>query len=491
MTDSSGEAISKVLGGAIESLDIPDELFRAAVTEYGLAGDWLASHADGSEGWEIYPQGSFRLGTVVQPLGSDEYDIDLVCLRSLEKSQVSQEQLKDGVGAALDAYLDSRADDSGAPDSCESKKRCFTLNYERSFHLDILPAIPDPESTPSGLLLTDRDLRHWQYSNPKAYASWFRDRMHTEFLAKRLILAEAARVDPEEIPDATVKTTLQRTVQALKHHRNIFFAEDLDSRPSSILLSTLAAKVYRGEEDLYDALLAAARGMPGKLQGGPGTWSVPNPVQEKENFADKWNDYPERAIKFIAWLGRLIEDLEAAQQEKQLDRVAARLSESFGQHPIERGMERLSSLSTATRPQAPAEGAAPPLAPGEQNLESDFGIPFAVTEKVSISGRVLAKPGFRAHQILDGVPIEKRRDLRFSIAHTTVQPPYDVYWKVKNHGREAEAAGSLRGEIRQDHGGSNAVRSESTLYAGDHYVEIYLVKDGVCVAQARQKVLIR
>jgi hypothetical protein len=92
---------------------------------------------------------------------------------------------------------------------------------------------------------------------------------------------------------------------------------------------------------------------------------------------------------------------------------------------------------------------------------------------------------------VDGVPIEKRRDLRFSIAHTTVQTPYDVYWKVKNYGREAEAAGGLRGEIRQDPAGPRAARSESTLYAGDHYIEVYLVKDGFCVAQARQQVLIR
>jgi Adenylyl/Guanylyl and SMODS C-terminal sensor domain/Second Messenger Oligonucleotide or Dinucleotide Synthetase domain len=485
-------AVTQVLGGAIESLDIPDELFLAAVTEYGLVGDWLANHADGETGWEVYPQGSFRLGTVVQPLGRDEYDIDLVCRRGLDKSHVSQEELKDGVGAALDSYIESRRDDSGAPDSCENRKRCFTLTYDRSFHLDVLPAIDDDDHPPTGILLTDRDLRRWQHSNPKAYAEWFRARMREEFMTKRASLAEAAHVEPEEVPESRVKTTLQRTVQALKHHRNIYFAEDLEARPSSILLSTLAAHTYTGERDLYDALITAARGMPDHIEGRPSDWAVPNPVQPRENFADKWNDYPERATKFRGWLDQLVGDLEGAEQEGQLERVAVRLSESFGHGPIDRGVEKLesSASSTTRRVGPPARRAQPELAPGEKDLERDFNIPIQISETVSIKGEVLSKPGFRSHLINSHTPIEKRRDLRFSIAHTSVPPPFDVYWKVKNYGTEAEAADSLRGEITLGRGGCSSVKSESTLYTGSHYVEVYLVRDAICVAQARQEVSI-
>jgi hypothetical protein len=341
--------ISELLAGAVESLDIPEDLFRAAATEYHDVGDWLAGNADGEAGWEVYPQGSFRLGTVVQPLGRDEYDIDLVCLRSLDKAQVTQAELKAGVGDELSRYLASRRGESGAPDSMKEGGRCFTFAYEHAFHLDVLPAIPDTEGSASGILLTDRELLRWQFSDPKAYAEWFKAQMATEFLRKRAVLAEAERVEPEEIPDARVKTTLQRTVQALKHHRNVYFGDELDDRPASILVTTLAARAYGGEQDLYGALLATAAGMPQHIAREGGRWIVANPVQPRENFADKWAEHPERAERFGAWLRRLRADLIAAEEESGVHRVAARLSESFGQGPIERGAERYAERMLETR----------------------------------------------------------------------------------------------------------------------------------------------
>ncbi len=341
--------VSELLGGAVESLDIPEELFRAAATEYADVGSWLAEHADAGEGWEVYPQGSFLLGTVVQPLGRDEYDVDLVCRRSLDKSQVSQEELKEGVRKALSAYLEARRGDSGAPDSCEAGRRCFTLVYEKAFHLDVLPAIPDSNGSPTGILLTDRDLRAWQFSDPKAYAEWFKAQMAAEFIAKRAMLAEAARVEPEQIPDSRVKTTLQRTVQALKHHRNLYFADNLEDRPASILLTTLAALAYAGQQDLFDALLGAADGMPNFIEREGNSWSVPNPVQPQENFADKWSDHPERAKHFYAWLGQLEVDLRAAGETRDLGRVASRLAEGFGEGPIKSAAERLGASALKTR----------------------------------------------------------------------------------------------------------------------------------------------
>jgi hypothetical protein len=349
MFNPNANPISELLVGAIESLDIPEDLFRAAATEYTDVGESLADNADGASGWEIYPQGSFRLGTVVQPLGRDEYDIDLVCLRSLEKSQVTQAELKTGVGEALGRYLGSRRGESGAPDSCKEGGRCFTLAYEHAFHLDVLPAIPDLDGSGSGILLTDRDLRAWQFSDPKAYAEWFKAQMATEFLVKRAALAEAERVEPEEIPDSRVKTTLQRTVQALKHHRNIYFGDELDDRPASILVTTLAARAYGGEQDLYRSLLATAAGMPEHIAREDGHWIVANPVQPRENFADKWAAHPARAERFHAWLRQLRADLLAAGEESGIHRVAARLGESFGEGPLDRGAERYGSGLLETR----------------------------------------------------------------------------------------------------------------------------------------------
>ena len=66
--------------------------------------------------------------------------------------------------------------------------------------------------------------------------------------------------------------------------------------------------------------------------------------------------------------------------------------------------------------------------------------------------------------------------------------PFDVYWKVRNSGLEAQLKSQLRGEITRDDG--HQAKRESTKFAGNHYVECYIVKNGICVAWAREPVVI-
>ena len=254
---------------------------------------------------------------------------------------ITQVRLKAETGDVLVRYRLARANDSDGPISCKDRKRCWTLSYRAPFHLDVLPAIPNPTALPSGILLTDKTLRQWQYSDPVAYANWFRQRMSRELIAKRLRLAEAQRVPPEQIPRESVKTTLQRVVQILKVHRNRYFAEDLDRRPASILITTLAAHAYRGERELDEAVLETAKAMPNHIDYDGERWLVPNPVELRENFADKWTERPELAVAFYGWLDRLQDDLREARESEGLDRTVVRLSESFGAGPIEKAAERL------------------------------------------------------------------------------------------------------------------------------------------------------
>lgn len=343
MLDTPSDVISRLLRNTVAQLDIPPELRAAATKEYGRVGDWLAEHADGEAGWVVYPQGSFLLNTVVLPAIGDEYDVDTVCRREIDKHNTTQAMLKHEVGTALSGYVSTHGPQTGGPVGRKERKRCWTLLYDRSlrFHLDVLPAIPNPEARPTGVLITDRELREWQHSDPLAYAAWFRRQAETEFAAKRIRLAEAARTEPLAIPEWEVKTTLHRVVQVLKLHRNEYFRDDLDLRPASILVTTLAAHSYRGEKDLYDALLQTVELMPEYVERTERGLSVPNPVEPRENFADRWRDRPELAREFFSWIDKLGEDLRDAASHRGLDRVAARLQESFGEQPVEKAVGQL------------------------------------------------------------------------------------------------------------------------------------------------------
>jgi hypothetical protein len=72
------------------------------------------------------------------------------------------------------------------------------------------------------------------------------------------------------------------------------------------------------------------------------------------------------------------------------------------------------------------------------------------------------------------------RGLEFFVEHCDAPEPYSLYWKVRNVGPEAERQG-IRGQIVPD--GGRMRKNERTTFKGEHYVEAYVVKDGVCVAR--------
>lgn len=81
--------------------------------------------------------------------------------------------------------------------------------------------------------------------------------------------------------------------------------------------------------------------------------------------------------------------------------------------------------------------------------------------------------------------LRKDRKLDFFIAATNCPRPFDIYWKVRNIGAEAERRDEIRGQItrtNRDH------HNEHTTFQGNHYVECFLVKNGVCVARDRIEV---
>lgn len=76
------------------------------------------------------------------------------------------------------------------------------------------------------------------------------------------------------------------------------------------------------------------------------------------------------------------------------------------------------------------------------------------------------------------------RHLRFRVTSCNVPGDYQIFWKVRNRGQEAVRREMLRGEITPDKGSARE-KIETADFTGKHYVEVYAVKDGVCVARER------
>lgn len=317
-----------IIDNMIELLELPDSAYEKAKKRYEDLGDWFdrEESAVRDNNPHIFPQGSFRLGTAIRPLDeTEEYDLDLACkLRDgITKNTHTQEYLKKVIAQELEAYRTYR----GIKKAPESKHRCWRLAYQddMSFHMDIVPCIPADENrrknifesmckssvdelvarSASQTTVSITDDRHegfkyicddWNISNPEGYAKWFAYRMDP---TEMRILLEKAQVD--DVPLFKKKTPLQRVVQLLKRHRDQMFKGNEDIKPISIIITTLAARAYNGEQDIVEALENILEKMESLVNSD--TPRVPNPVDPEEDFADRWSmpEYRKLSLEQSFW----------------------------------------------------------------------------------------------------------------------------------------------------------------------------------------------
>lgn len=74
------------------------------------------------------------------------------------------------------------------------------------------------------------------------------------------------------------------------------------------------------------------------------------------------------------------------------------------------------------------------------------------------------------------------KKLSFSISNIDSNNYDNIYWKVRNVGPIAEKKDCIRGQILKT---NETTHYERTCFRGGHYVECYLIKNGVCVARGR------
>lgn len=336
MSTYTKEELNDIFRAVAKTIDISDKMFDAAEEEYTALGEWIDGETPDYR-ISIYPQGSFGLGTVVKPISDDDdYDLDIVC-QFAEQYNLSAKALKvDIVKPLLEGYRKSS-------NGLVNKRRCWHVDYDDvpQFHMDIIPAY----SIPSGkhIQITDHneDADTYEYigSNPSGYIEWFferckrqRERLYQNYVKEHGVVV--AQADVEKIKRCKVKTPLQRTVQLLKRHRDVMFAEDnTGSKPISIIITTLAAMLYQEEDNIYDAMKNILDAAPGWIYKNmkDGQYYIENPSYAGENFADKWNVHPERATAFFNWVKAAKQDLtDGTLFELNRTQMGALVKKSFG-----------------------------------------------------------------------------------------------------------------------------------------------------------------
>lgn len=248
----------------------------------------------------------------------------------------------------------------------EEGRRCWTLEYRKEsdnikekYHMDILPSIisegysmilekafsqtdisnvdklairiTDKESYNYDI---DSDTENWLKSNPFGYGKWFFNRAEIS-IKKMFSLNESIKPAPKY---QQKKLPLQRAVQILKRHRDIMFDGDED-KPISIIITTLSGKAYNKEENLIDAIKNIINTMHNYIEErydndlNKTIKYIPNPVNEEENFADKWSQYPQREKNFYLWLDKVKTDFSDILSKSQgLQFINESMQKTFGKN---------------------------------------------------------------------------------------------------------------------------------------------------------------
>ena len=390
----------------ISSLDISPTMYRNAVEKYKAITKFLGDC--GIEA-DMYPQGSFAFGTVVRPNAKDpsaNYDLDVICQVRGSRADYAPSELRQKIEDALT----SSGIYGGKLKVC---KECFTVEYAGingvGFTIDIVPAADETSETKSRL--TQKSLapeligtaiaipKHngernysWLTNNPKGLRAWF-DAKNEPFLAAsrsayRERLFAANRVlfaSVEEIPHELDRSALQRVIQILKYHRDVFYAKIEDGneiKPISAIINVVTTQIasrydpncsvfelleyvlnelniYAQQQTLTFKDFAQIYGSRTVFSRPDGKWYISNPANPEDNLADKWNQNERIPAHFFRWVKAVKDDLIESLQQDDDQRFRASIENGLGNMSVSSVLGNKYCNTTPPKPIS-SQGAAKP-----------------------------------------------------------------------------------------------------------------------------------
>ena len=397
---------------------------------------------------DTFRQGSLRQGTIVKPRKDEtEFDVDLL----LRMRVVSRWVPADYLNAVHNAFKESDRY-TGLVDR-RGKHRCVTIDYEGDFHVDVVPSI----DIDGRCWIMNRDANEFEIADGDGYARWF------------------AR------QNSAANGQLVKVVRLAKYLR-----DEHDWPVKSILLTTLLGQQVRAGDSsaLYPDVPTSLRLLMQRLaewlrlqQTTPG---VTNPALAEETFTRHWNR--EIFESFRDEVERVAQLIVVAHDSADEEASAVAWQEAFGdEFPIlDEDLKDGESLRTAQLALGDASHARP---------LSDIAQAERRTSTVRVDAWVYDWSGKRRFRgINSGTKVSAERAIRFK-AWTNAREPFDIWWQIVNTGKHAAARNGLRGGFQRGRTLKNKPAQslynwEVTAYTGSHWVECFVVKDGVCVGRS-------
>lgn len=333
--------LDEILNEMAEEVQLDNTRYDRMIQSYNAVKLWIEEDEKFFKPYkyDVYPHGSVRISTTVRPIGKDEFDLDIAIHLKTNWAIHTPQKIYD--------ELKRRLLESGTyKDKIELKNRCIRINYAGDYHMDILPGIQESETDQNKIKVPDRERGRWVSSNPRGYGDWF---MAKNNLVKESLLEKAMRAEKLPADDFKSKKPLQRSVQLIKRYRDIYFQKDDTYKTSSIVLTTIAGQFYNGEDSIFNAVDGIITNIQNKISTAPSRIKVLNPVNEQEDFTDKWDAEPKYYEAFKNFCRHLYSEWQELKKEHGVINEGRIFKGLFGDDLFIRAQENQTKLMERLR----------------------------------------------------------------------------------------------------------------------------------------------
>ena len=251
-------------------------------------------------------QGSYGLKTIIKPVGTREYDADLLLYMTYDEDKEPKDYIND-------VYNCLKGNDN-YKDKVHRKTRCIYIDYTGDFHLDLVPCITQQDwfTQEEKYLICNNKDNKFEVTDGTGYRDWFNEKTR--------------------ITNGNLKL-VTRLLKFLRDHKGNFSVK-------SILLTTLIGnRVYvsdEGGEDFKDiptSLKTISNRINSFLQSNVFMPEICNPVLDGEFFTRHWDQdkYSHFREMFDLYNSKINEAFDAKDHNTSVKKWRKLFGDNFGE----------------------------------------------------------------------------------------------------------------------------------------------------------------
>lgn len=264
---------------------------------------FLSSNLDAYEKTER--QGSYGLKTIIKPVGTREYDADVLLFMTHDEDKEPKDYIND--------VYNCLKENDNYKDKVHRRTRCVYIDYAGDFHLDLVPCITQQNwlTQEEEYFICNNKENEFETTDGTGYRDWFN---------------EKTRITHGNLKRVT------RLLKFLRDHKGNFSVK-------SILLTTLIGNsVYDSDEksggfkDIPTALKTISNRINSFLQANVLMPEICNPVLDGESFTRHWDQdkYTHFREMFDLYNGKINEAFEAKEHNASVKKWRELFGDNFG-----------------------------------------------------------------------------------------------------------------------------------------------------------------